>query len=204
MEHKNKISDYNIILSEKLLVNDERYVVGNDGNAIDDVNDFGYKTYNEAERGFSCKNKTKVIKIPCVNTSENELPKYANPGDAGMDLRANIEKPITINTLERAIIPTGIHIQLPEGYEAQIRPRSGLAANHGISVCNTPGTIDSKFRDQIQVILINLSKEPFTINPGERIAQMVFKKFETVELVEVEELDMNGDRGGGLGHTGIK
>jgi dUTP pyrophosphatase len=145
-----------------------------------------------------------MIKVKIVNKSNNPLPVYAHVGDAGMDLRANIEKPITINTLERAIIPTGIHIQLPEGYEAQIRPRSGLAANHGISVCNTPGTIDGKFRDQIQVILINLSNEPFTINPGDRIAQIVFKKFETVELVEVEELDMNGDRGGGLGHTGIK
>ena len=145
-----------------------------------------------------------MIKVKIVNKSNNPLPEYAHVGDAGMDLRANIEKPITINTLERAIIPTGIHIQLPEGYEAQIRPRSGLAANHGISVCNTPGTIDGKFRDQIQVILINLSNEPFTINPGDRIAQIVFKKFETVELVEVEELDMNGDRGGGLGHTGIK
>jgi dUTP pyrophosphatase len=145
-----------------------------------------------------------MINVKIVNKSNNPLPVYAHVGDAGMDLRANIEKPITINTLERAIIPTGIHIQLPEGYEAQIRPRSGLAANHGISVCNTPGTIDGKFRDQIQVILINLSNEPFTINPGDRIAQIVFKKFETVELVEVEELDMNGDRGGGLGHTGIK
>jgi dUTP pyrophosphatase len=145
-----------------------------------------------------------MIKVKIINKSNNPLPEYAHVGDAGMDLRANIEKPITINTLERAIIPTGIHIQLPEGYEAQIRPRSGLAANHGISVCNTPGTIDGKFRDQIQVILINLSNEPFTINPGDRIAQIVFKKFETVELVEVEELDMNGDRGGGLGHTGIK
>jgi dUTP pyrophosphatase len=145
-----------------------------------------------------------MIEVKIVNKSNNPLPVYAHVGDAGMDLRANIEKPITINTLERAIIPTGIHIQLPEGYEAQIRPRSGLAANHGISVCNTPGTIDGKFRDQIQVILINLSNEPFTINPGDRIAQIVFKKFETVELVEVEELDMNGDRGGGLGHTGIK
>ena len=144
------------------------------------------------------------MKVKIVNKSNNPLPVYAHVGDAGMDLRANIEKPITINTLERAIIPTGIYIQLPEGYEAQIRPRSGLAANHGISVCNTPGTIDGKFRDQIQVILINLSNEPFTINPGDRIAQIVFKKFETVELVEVEELDMNGDRGGGLGHTGIK
>ena len=144
------------------------------------------------------------MKVKIVNKSNNPLPVYAHVGDAGMDLRANIEKPITINTLERAIIPTGIHIQLPEGYEAQIRPRSGLAANHGISVCNTPGTIDGKFRDQIQVILINLSNEPFTINPGDRIAQIVFKKFETVEFVEVEELDMNGDRGGGLGHTGIK
>ena len=144
------------------------------------------------------------MKVKIVNKSNNPLPVYAHVGDAGMDLRANIEKPITINTLERAIIPTGIHIQLPEGHEAQIRPRSGLAANYGISVCNTPGTIDGKFRDQIQVILINLSNEPFTINPGDRIAQIVFKKFETVEFVEVEELDMNGDRGGGLGHTGIK
>ena len=145
-----------------------------------------------------------MIQVKVVNKSVNPLPEYAHVGDAGMDLRANLTEPVTINTLERAIIPTGIHIQLPEGYEAQIRPRSGLAANHGISVCNTPGTIDGKFRDQIQVILINLSNEPFTINPGDRIAQIVFKKFETVELVEVEELDMNGDRGGGLGHTGIK
>ena len=116
-----------------------------------------------------------------------------------MDLRANLTEPVTINSLERKLIPTGLFIQLPEGYEAQVRPRSGLALKHGLSVINTPGTIDSFYRGEIGVVLINLSNEPFVVNNGDRIAQMVFKKF-----IEVESLDMTNDRGGGYGHSGIK
>ena len=121
-----------------------------------------------------------------------------------MDLRANIEEAITLLPLERKLVPTGLFIQLPEGYEAQVRPRSGLALKHGISVCNTPGTIDAGYRNEIGVVLINLSNEPFVVNPGDRIAQMVFKKYEKAELIQVESLDMTNDRGGGYGHSGVK
>ena len=145
-----------------------------------------------------------MIQVKVVNKSVNPLPEYAHVGDAGMDLRANIEEAITLLPLERKLVPTGLFIQLPEGYEAQVRPRSGLALKHGISVCNTPGTIDAGYRNEIGVVLINLSNEPFVVNPGDRIAQMVFKKYEKAELIQVESLDMTNDRGGGYGHSGVK
>ena len=135
---------------------------------------------------------------------ELDLPYYANPGDAGMDVRANIEEPITLRSLERVIIPTGIRVNIPEGYEIQVRPRSGLAAKHGISICNSPGTIDMGFTNTIGVILINLSNDPFTINPGDRIAQIVLNKFETIEWEEVEELDKTERGLNGFGSSGIK
>lgn len=144
------------------------------------------------------------MQVKIVNKSNNPLPVYTDTNDAGMDLRANIEEVITILPLERKLIPTGLFIQLPEGYEAQVRPRSGLALKYGISVLNTPGTIDAGYRNEIGVVLINLSNEPFVVNQGDRIAQMVFKKYEKAELIQVEYLDMTNDRGGGYGHSGIK
>ncbi|MBO7305925.1 MAG: dUTP diphosphatase, partial [Bacteroidales bacterium] len=128
------------------------------------------------------------MKVKIVNKSGFQLPFYATELSAGMDLKASIETPVELDTLERAMVPTGIYIELPAGYEAQIRPRSGLAAKHGISVCNSPGTIDADYRGEIKVILVNLSKEKFTINPGERIAQMVIAKYEKIEWEEVEQL----------------
>jgi dUTP pyrophosphatase len=145
-----------------------------------------------------------MINVKIVNKSNNPLPVYAHVGDAGMDLRANLTEPVTIDPFKRKLIPTGLFIQLPEGYEAQVRPRSGLALKHGLSVINTPGTIDSFYRGEIGVVLINLSNEPFVVNNGDRIAQMVFKKYENAEFIEVESLDMTNDRGGGYGHSGIK
>jgi len=144
------------------------------------------------------------MKIKIVNKSKHLLPEYATPGSAGMDLRANIDAPITLAPGERKLIPTGIYIALPVGYEAQIRPRSGLALKHGITVCNTPGTIDVDFRGQIGVILINLGQEDFIVNDGERIAQMVIAKYERAEWDVVEELDETERGEGGYGHTGIK
>jgi dUTP pyrophosphatase len=145
-----------------------------------------------------------MIKVKIINKSNNPLPEYAHVGDAGMDLRANLTEPVTIDPFKRKLIPTGLFIQLPEGYEAQVRPRSGLALKHGLSVINTPGTIDTFYRGEIGVVLINLSNEPFVVNNGDRIAQMVFKKYENAEFIEVEFLDMANDRGGGYGHSGIK
>lgn len=145
------------------------------------------------------------MKVKVYNISSNELPKYETSSAAGMDLKANIEKPITINSLERVLIPTGLHIALPDGTEAQVRPRSGLAAKHGISVLNAPGTIDADYRGEIKVILVNLSNTPFVINPGERIAQLVIAKYEQLTWDPVESLDDLGktDRGqGGFGSTG--
>ena len=145
------------------------------------------------------------MKVKVYNISNNELPKYETSSAAGMDLKANIEKPITINSLERVLIPTGLHIALPEGTEAQVRPRSGLAAKHGISVLNAPGTIDAAYRGEIKVILVNLSNNPFVINPGDRIAQLVIAKYEQLTWDPVESLDDLGktDRGqGGFGSTG--
>ena len=142
------------------------------------------------------------MKIKVINKSGNALPRYATLQSAGLDLQANIEEPITIGSLERVMVPTGLFIALPEGYEAQIRPRSGLAAKHGITVLNSPGTIDADYRGEIKVVLVNLSKEAFTINNGERIAQMVVAKCEQAEWKQVETLDTTERGEGGFGHTG--
>lgn len=145
-----------------------------------------------------------MTKIRIINRGSQQLPAYATPQSAGMDLRANIEDPITLRPLERRIVPTGLYIALPEGYEAQVRPRSGLALKHGITVLNSPGTIDSDYRGEIGVLLINLSDTPFVINAGERIAQMVVARYEQAELIEVEELDDTERGAGGYGHTGVE
>ena len=142
------------------------------------------------------------MKVQVINKSAYYLPEYATEKSAGMDLKANIDDPITLNPLERAMIPTGLSIALPDGTEAQIRPRSGLAAKYGISVLNSPGTIDADYRGEIKVILVNLSNEPFTINPGERIAQMVVARYERVEWEAVETLDKTERGAGGFGSTG--
>ena len=142
-----------------------------------------------------------VVKI--VNKSDNPLPAYSTELSAGVDLRANLEETITLGPLERALIPTGIYIELPPGYEAQIRPRSGLAAKHGITVLNTPGTIDADYRGEVKVILVNLSNEKFSINHGDRICQMVIAKHEHVSWEEVEFLSDTERGSGGFGHTGI-
>lgn len=144
------------------------------------------------------------MKVEIVNKSKHELPKYATASSAGMDIRANIEQPIVLKPLERCLVPTGLHIALPEGYEAQIRPRSGLALKKGLIVLNSPGTIDVDFRGEIGVILINLSSEDFTINDGERIAQMVIAHYEQAEWEPVETLDDTERGTGGFGHSGIK
>lgn len=144
------------------------------------------------------------MKVKIINKSAFPAPAYATAQSAGMDLKANLEESVTIGPLERAMVPTGLHIALPAGFEAQVRPRSGLAAKRGITVLNTPGTIDADYRGEIKVILVNLSNEPFEIVPGERIAQMVIARHETVEWEEVEVLDET-DRGqGGFGSTGTK
>ena len=145
-----------------------------------------------------------MIKIKIVNKGTQQIPEYATPQSAGMDLRANIEKPILLKSLDRVLIPTGLHIALPEGYEAQIRPRSGLAIKHGITCLNTPGTIDSDYRGDVGVELVNLSLEDFVVNPGERIAQMIIGKHEHVEWDVVNELDETERGEGGFGHTGTK
>ena len=145
-----------------------------------------------------------MIQIKVVNRGHQQLPAYATPQSAGMDLRANIEEPITLHPMERRLIPTGLHIALPEGYEAQVRPRSGLALKHGLTVLNSPGTIDADYRGEVGVLLINLSQEDFVINDGERIAQMVIAKHEQADFVVVEELDQTERGEGGYGHTGVK
>lgn len=144
------------------------------------------------------------MKIKIVNTSSLPLPQYSTSLSAGMDLRADIEEPLTIAPLGRVIVPTGIRIELPEGYEAQIRPRSGLAAKHGVTVLNTPGTIDADYRGEIKVILVNLSDTPFTFERGERIAQMVISSYTRAEWVETDELGESARGEGGFGHTGVK
>ncbi len=144
------------------------------------------------------------IKLQIVNGSRHPLPEYATPQSAGMDLRANLSEPIVLQPLQRALIPTGLRISLPEGYEAQVRPRSGLALKHGITVLNSPGTIDADYRGEVGVILVNLSQEPFTIHDGERIAQLVVARHEQPELVAVESLDETARGEGGFGHTGKK
>ena len=143
--------------------------------------------------------------IRIYNKSNNPLPAYASANAAGMDLRADLAEPVVLQPLERRLIPTGLFIELPEDCEAQVRPRSGLALKHGITVLNTPGTIDADYRGEVGVILINLSNEPFTVNPGERIAQMVIAKFQQEQICEVDDLDDLSvtERGaGGFGHSG--
>lgn len=142
------------------------------------------------------------MKVKILNKSAYPAPTYATEMSAGMDLKANIQEPVTLAPLKRAMIPTGLSIALPAGFEAQVRPRSGLAAKHGITVLNTPGTIDADYRGEIKVILVNLSDEAFTINPGERIAQMVIARHEHVEWEEVEALDETSRGKGGFGSTG--
>ena len=146
----------------------------------------------------------KKINVEVINNSDYDLPSYATELSAGLDLRANITESKTIDTLERCLIPTGLKIGLPEGFEAQIRPRSGLALKHGITVLNSPGTVDADYRGEIGVILVNLSDKPFTINPGERIAQMVIARHEQAQFVEVDFLSESERGEGGFGHTGVK
>ena len=142
------------------------------------------------------------MRVKIINKSNNSLPKYATAYSAGMDLRANLQEPVTLKPLERALIPTGLFIELPTGYEAQIRPRSGLAVKHGISVLNSPGTIDADYRVEIRVVLVNLSNKDFVINHGERICQMVVAKHASVEWDETQELEASDRGAGGFGHTG--
>lgn len=147
------------------------------------------------------------MKIKVFNNSKNELPQYATPQSAGLDLRANIQQDIVLNPGQRTLVPTGLHIQLPVGYEAHIRPRSGLAIKHGITCLNSPGTIDADYRGDVGVILINHGAEPFVIKQGDRIAQMVIAKHETAEWESVESMDQLEDTersSDGYGHTGVK
>lgn len=143
-------------------------------------------------------------KIKIVNKGQQPLPTYATAQSAGMDLRANIDEPIILRPMERQLIPTGLHIALPEGFEAQVRPRSGLALKHGITVLNTPGTIDADYRGEIKVLLVNFSNTDFVINTGERVAQMVIARYEKVDFEQVIELDDTERGAGGYGHTGVK
>lgn len=146
--------------------------------------------------------KEYIMRVKIINKSNNSLPEYATAYSAGMDLRANLEESVTLKPLERALIPTGLFIELPVGYEAQIRPRSGLAVKHGISVLNSPGTIDADYRGEIRVVLVNLSNSEFVINHGERICQMIVAQHATVVWDQTNELE-DSDRGeGGFGHTG--
>lgn len=142
------------------------------------------------------------MKIKIINKSKYELPKYATTASAGVDLRANTDLPLVLGSLERAIVETGLFMELPIGYEAQVRPRSGLAAKHGVSILNSPGTIDADYRGEIKVIMVNLSKDDFTINPGERIAQLVIARHEQAEWVEVKDLEITERGAGGFGSTG--
>lgn len=142
------------------------------------------------------------MKVKVINRSHHPLPEYATTASAGLDLRANLDSPVTLQPLERKLIPTGLYIALPEGCEAQIRPRSGLALKHGISLLNTPGTIDADYRGEIGVILVNISNEPFEVRDGERIAQMVIARYEQVEWEPAESLDATERGAGGFGHTG--
>ena len=142
------------------------------------------------------------MKIRIVNTSRHDLPKYETEASAGMDLRAALDAPVVLKPFERKLIPTGLYIELPIGYEAQVRPRSGLAIKHGITVLNTPGTIDADYRGEIKVILINLSDQPYEVNDGDRIAQMIISEHAQAELVQVDELSETKRGKGGFGHTG--
>lgn len=146
----------------------------------------------------------KTMKVRIINKSKHSLPQYATSSSAGMDLRANLDNPIVLKPLQRCLVPTGLYIALPEGFEAQIRPRSGLALKKGITLLNTPGTIDADYRGEIGVIVINLSAEDFIIEDGERIAQMVIARYEQAEWQEVEVLEDTERGAGGFGHTGVK
>lgn len=145
-----------------------------------------------------------MIQVKVVNRGHHPLPAYATPQSAGMDLRANIDAPVTLRPMERKLIPTGLYMALPEGFEAQVRPRSGLALKHGITVLNSPGTIDADYRGEVMVLLVNLSDSDFIVNDGERIAQMVIARHETAAFAEVAELDETERSAGGYGHTGVK
>ena len=145
-----------------------------------------------------------MVKIKIVNKGQQPLPTYATAQSAGMDLRANIDAPITLRPMERQLIPTGLYMALPEGFEAQVRPRSGLALKHGITVLNTPGTIDADYRGELKVLLVNFSNTDFVINAGERVAQMVIARYEKVDFEQVIELDDTERGAGGYGHTGVK
>ena len=144
------------------------------------------------------------MEVKVINKSNNPLPEYSTSQSAGMDLRAFITEPVILGVIDRALIPTGLYIEMPEGYEAQVRPRSGLAIKHGITVLNSPGTVDADYRGEICVELVNLSNTPFTVEPGERIAQLVFSKYEKSDFIEVEELSKTERGTGGIGHTGLK
>ena len=143
------------------------------------------------------------MEVKVINKSKHRLPEYQTPGSAGMDLKADIDEPIVIKPFERVLISTGIYIALPIGYEAQLRPRSGLACKYGITLANSPATIDSDYRGEVKVCLINLSNNNFVINPGERIAQMIVARYDNVEWVEVTQLDTTERGDGGFGHTGV-
>lgn len=144
------------------------------------------------------------MEIKVINKSHHPLPEYATSQSAGMDLRANLDEPITLRPMERRLIPTGLYIALPAGYEAQVRPRSGLALKKGITVLNSPGTIDADYRGEVGVLLINLSQEDFVVNDGERIAQMVIARHEQGKFIAVDVLDETERGAGGYGHTGVK
>ena len=145
-----------------------------------------------------------TVKVKIINKSNNPTPAYSTEDSAGMDVRAFVNEPITLNPLERVLVPTGLYMELPHGYQCEIRPRSGLALKKGITVLNTPGTIDADYRGEVGVILINLSNEPFVINNGERICQMVIMNYTKAGWVEVEELNDTERGAGGFGHTGVK
>lgn len=145
-----------------------------------------------------------MLKVKIINRGRQPLPTYATALSAGMDLRANIDEDITLQPMQRRLVPTGLHMALPEGYEAQIRPRSGLALKHGITVLNTPGTVDADYRGEIMVLLVNFSNEPFIVKDGERIAQMIVAKHEQVSFELTETLDETERGAGGYGHTGLK
>ena len=145
-----------------------------------------------------------MVEVKVINKGHHPLPAYATEQSAGMDLRANISEPIVLRPMERRLVPTGLYISLPKGYEAQVRPRSGLALKHGITVLNTPGTVDADYRGELGVLLINFSQEDFVIEDGERIAQMVIARHEQVAFVPVEVLDETERGAGGYGHTGVK
>ena len=145
-----------------------------------------------------------MLKVQITNKGRQPLPTYATEQSAGMDLRADVSESVVLHPMERRLVPTGLHIALPPGFEAQVRPRSGLALKHGITVLNTPGTIDADYRGEIKVLLVNFSNQDFVINAGERIAQMVVARHEQVEWVDVEQLDETARGEGGYGHTGVK